>query len=74
MRAVTGYRAVAPGAPFERWDFARRDLRADDVAVRVTHCGVCHTDLHAWNDPGGAFPLVPGHEFVGEVAAVGGWT
>ena len=71
MRADTGYRAVAPGAPFERWEFERRDLRADDVAVRVTHCGVCHTDLHAWNDPGGAFPLVPGHEFVGEVAAVG---
>lgn len=71
MRAVTGYRATAPGAPFERWAFERRDLRADDVAVRVTHCGVCHSDLHAWHDPGSAFPLVPGHEFVGEVTAVG---
>ncbi|MDT7705458.1 MAG: alcohol dehydrogenase, partial [Pseudonocardiales bacterium] len=41
MRVVTGYRATAAGSPLERWDFARRDLRADDLAVRVTHCGVC---------------------------------
>jgi uncharacterized zinc-type alcohol dehydrogenase-like protein len=71
MRVVTGYRATAAGSPLERWDFARRDLRADDLAVRVTHCGVCHSDLHALADPGGRFPLVPGHEFVGEVTAIG---
>jgi uncharacterized zinc-type alcohol dehydrogenase-like protein len=53
----------------------RRALRADDVDVRVTYCGVCHSDLHALDTPperGGAYPLVPGHEFVGEVIAVGG--
>jgi uncharacterized zinc-type alcohol dehydrogenase-like protein len=52
----------------------RRDLRDDDVDVRVTFCGVCHSDLHALHTPveqGGSFPLVPGHEFVGEVVAVG---
>ncbi|MDT0233394.1 NAD(P)-dependent alcohol dehydrogenase [Curtobacterium sp. BRB10] len=52
----------------------RRDLRPDDVDVRVTFCGVCHSDLHALATPpeqGGTFPLVPGHEFVGEVVAVG---
>ncbi|MGO2606949.1 MAG: alcohol dehydrogenase catalytic domain-containing protein, partial [Brachybacterium tyrofermentans] len=31
----------------------RRDLRADDVAVRVDYCGVCHSDLHALRDHGG---------------------
>jgi uncharacterized zinc-type alcohol dehydrogenase-like protein len=46
--------------------------RADDVAVRVSHCGVCHTDLHAMRaEDVGAFPVVPGHEFVGEVVAIG---
>jgi uncharacterized zinc-type alcohol dehydrogenase-like protein len=52
----------------------RRDLRPDDVDVRVTFCGVCHSDLHALATPpehGGTFPIVPGHEFVGEVVAVG---
>ena len=48
-------------------------MRPDDVEVRVTFCGVCHTDLHAIEPPAqpGDGPLVPGHEFVGEVTAVG---
>lgn len=72
MRRTTALRADSPGAALLPTAVERRDLRADDVAVRVTHCGVCHTDLHALRagDPG-AFPVVPGHEFVGEVAAVG---
>ncbi|WIE81564.1 NAD(P)-dependent alcohol dehydrogenase [Curtobacterium sp. MCPF17_021] len=52
----------------------RRDLRPEDVDVRVTFCGVCHSDLHALATPpelGGTFPIVPGHEFVGEIVAVG---
>ncbi|CAM01935.1 putative zinc-type alcohol dehydrogenase-like protein [Saccharopolyspora erythraea NRRL 2338] len=55
-----------------RWNFHRRDLRDDDVAVRILYCGVCHSDLDAI-DHGDrrVFPLVPGHEFVGEVVATG---
>ncbi|AGL21643.1 alcohol dehydrogenase, zinc-binding protein [Actinoplanes sp. N902-109] len=61
-----------PGGEWQRWSFERRDLRPDDIAVRVTWCGVCHTDLHAAQAlTEGAAPLVPGHEFVGEVAAIG---
>ncbi|WP_134766630.1 NAD(P)-dependent alcohol dehydrogenase [Nocardioides sp. 1609] len=72
MRTTTALSAAAPGAGLEPVSIRRRDLRPDDVAVRVTHCGVCHTDLQAVQarDPG-AFPVVPGHEFVGEVVAVG---
>ncbi|MFB7496551.1 NAD(P)-dependent alcohol dehydrogenase [Streptomyces sp. NPDC056161] len=51
----------------------RRDLRPDDVAVRVDYCGVCHSDLHAVHahksDTDGI--LVPGHEFTGTVSEVG---
>jgi alcohol dehydrogenase (NADP+) len=72
MRPVTGYAAVEPGGPLRPIEFQRRDLRADDVAVRVTHVGVCHSDLHAVEGLApGAPPLVPGHEFTGEVTAVG---
>ena len=72
MRSVTGYGADGPGAPLRPVEFERRDLRPDDVAVRVRYCGVCHTDLHALEaPPPGHLPLVPGHEFVGEVTAVG---
>jgi uncharacterized zinc-type alcohol dehydrogenase-like protein len=60
--------------PLDEWEFDRRDLRPDDVAVSVDFCGVCHTDLHAWHAApghGATFPLVPGHEFVGTIAEVG---
>jgi len=44
----------------------------DDVLVRVALVGICATDLHLLaGHIGDPFPLVPGHEFVGEVAALG---
>jgi uncharacterized zinc-type alcohol dehydrogenase-like protein len=60
--------------PLEPATIHRRDLRPDDLDVLVTFCGVCHSDLHALHstpEHGRTFPLVPGHEFVGEVVAVG---
>ena len=74
MTRTTGYRATTTPGQVERFEFDRRSLRADDVAVRITHCGVCHSDLHALAQPAGTrghAPLVPGHEFVGEVTEVG---
>lgn len=75
MRDVHGYALLEPGGELQPWSFTRRDLRPDDVAVRVTHCGVCHSDLHALDAASAAgpaaLPLVPGHEFTGVVAALG---
>ena len=46
----------------------RRALRHDDVAIRITHCGICHSDLHmARNDWGMSRTRGPGHEIVGIV-------
>lgn len=72
MRPVTGYAAFEPHGELRPHEFQRRDLRPDDVAVRVRFVGVCHSDLHAVEglQPAAA-PLVPGHEFTGEVTAVG---
>ncbi len=72
MREVTGWAAATPGAVPAPWTFARRDPRARDVVVRVTHCGVCATDRHALahGDPA-SFPLVAGHEMTGVVEATG---
>ncbi|MGI5325421.1 NAD(P)-dependent alcohol dehydrogenase [Actinomadura nitritigenes] len=77
MRTVDGWAAQAPGSALAPWRFERRELRPTDVALRVTHAGVCFTDLeHVRPRPGherlDIFPLVPGHEIVGEVVAVGG--
>lgn len=48
-------------------------LPADHVEVRVTHNGLCRTDVHMRDDDwgGGIFPLVAGHEVIGVVTAVG---
>jgi uncharacterized zinc-type alcohol dehydrogenase-like protein len=74
MITTTALQATHAGASLEPTTIRRRDLRPTDVDIRVSFCGVCHSDLHALHTPvehGGTYPLVPGHEFVGEVVAVG---
>jgi uncharacterized zinc-type alcohol dehydrogenase-like protein len=74
MTTTLAYRAEHTDAMLVPAGIERRDLRADDVEIAVTFCGVCHSDLHAVHTAdgfGSAFPLVPGHEFVGDVTAVG---
>lgn len=72
MRTTTGWQATGPTA-LRRTPLERRDLRPDDIAVRVDYCGVCHTDLHALHafDQRTEAPLVPGHEFTGVVTGAG---
>lgn len=53
--------------------FERKDARPGEVAIKVTHCGICHSDLHqVRNDWGNTtYPCIPGHEVIGVVTAVG---
>lgn len=71
MRSTLGWQADRAGTTLRRTSLRRRELRADDVAVRVDYCGVCHTDLHAVRTQTGEAPLVPGHEFTGVVTDTG---
>ncbi|KAJ8769294.1 hypothetical protein K2173_002498 [Erythroxylum novogranatense] len=54
-------------------NFSRRATGEEDVRLKVLYCGICHSDLHnlknEWNMS--KYPLVPGHEIVGEVTEVG---
>ncbi len=70
---VHGYGTHAPTEPLAPLTFERRDLREDDVAFDILYCGVCHSNLHmARNDWGfSSYPIVPRHEIVGRVTAVG---
>ncbi len=54
-------------------DIQRRDVGDDDVKLDITYCGVCHSDIHtARNEWGGStYPVVPGHEIIGRVTAIG---
>ena len=62
--------ATSKLAPFH---FERRDPKLDDVTIEILYCGVCHSDLHQarndWNNT--IYPVVPGHEMIGRVTAVG---
>ena len=72
MGTTTGWQSLEPGSTnLTRVGIERRNLRPDDVAVRVDHCGVCHSDLRRLQGLLGETHLVPGHEATGVVTAVG---
>lgn len=73
MIASKGYAAQHAHDTLAPWNFERRDPGPHDVLINITHCGVCHTDIHLTRDEWfpGTYPMVPGHEIVGVIAAVG---
>ena len=72
MRTTTGWQSLDPTTnALTRVTIERRDLRPDDIAVRIDYCGVCHSDLHRIHGMLGEKDLVPGHEATGVVVAVG---
>ena len=70
VRLSYGLAALSQGDRLVPWTFERRQLRSTDITVKIQFCGVCHSDLHAIRGSG-RFLLVPGHEVVGEVTAIG---
>ena len=73
MIPAKGYAAQDAETELAPWRFERREPGPHDVQFDILFCGVCHSDLHQIkNDWGGSmFPMVPGHEIVGKVVAVG---
>jgi uncharacterized zinc-type alcohol dehydrogenase-like protein len=71
--AAKGYAAMKVAEDLQPFNFNRRTPRPHDVMVDILYCGVCHSDLHfVRNDWGmSIYPLVPGHEIVGRVTAIG---
>jgi len=68
-----GYAVLEANAPLQPFTFDRRNLRDGDIAFDITYAGICHSDIHQAREEWGAaiFPMVPGHEIVGIVTAVG---
>ncbi len=69
-KAYAAQEATTPLAPFS---IDRRDPKPHDVQIDIKYCGVCHSDLHTVRNEWGntVYPVVPGHEIVGHVTAVG---
>lgn len=73
MLKIQGFAAPDARSPLAPFSFERREPGPEDVLIDIQYCGVCHSDIHQARDEwgGSIFPMVPGHEIVGRVAAVG---
>ena len=73
MTTVTAYAAPSEAAPLEKTTIERRELGPHDVLIDIAYAGICHSDIHTVRGDWGPqhYPLAPGHEIAGTVAAVG---
>jgi uncharacterized zinc-type alcohol dehydrogenase-like protein len=73
MMESIGYGVNNAEEPLHELRFTRRDPQPKDVQIEILYCGVCHSDLHTVRNEWGntVFPVVPGHEIIGRVTAVG---
>lgn len=73
MIPTKGYAAMNAKAALQPYSFERRQVGPYDVLINITHCGICHSDIHQIRDEwgGSLFPMVPGHEIIGTIAELG---
>jgi alcohol/geraniol dehydrogenase (NADP+) len=70
---IKAYAVLEQGGPLKPFEYDPGALGANDVEIDVEYCGICHSDLSMVDNAWGMteYPLVPGHEVVGTLAAVG---
>lgn len=70
---IKGYAAKEPKQRLEPFEYEPGPLGRHEVEVKVSHCGICHSDLAMIDNDWGfsEYPLVPGHEVIGTIAALG---
>jgi uncharacterized zinc-type alcohol dehydrogenase-like protein len=70
---INALAALEKGAALQPFSFQAAPLKAFDCAIKVLACGICHSDIHMIHDDWdmSRYPLVPGHEVIGEVVDVG---
>jgi uncharacterized zinc-type alcohol dehydrogenase-like protein len=67
------YAAMAAKTNLVPYEFDRREVGPNDVALDIAYAGICHSDIHQVREEWGPalFPMVPGHEIAGTVTKVG---
>lgn len=70
---IKAFAAREPRGRLEPFEFSAGELRPEQVEIKVSHCGICHSDLsmrdNEWQMT--VYPFVPGHEAVGKIVAIG---
>ena len=71
--SIRGYAALSAKALLEPFEYEPGPLGSDEVEVKVSHCGICHSDVamidNDWKFT--PYPLIPGHEIIGKIVAIG---
>jgi uncharacterized zinc-type alcohol dehydrogenase-like protein len=70
---IHGLAVHAAGAELLAYKYSPGELAPSEVEVRISHCGVCHSDVHLIDNDWGIskYPFIPGHEIVGTVTLIG---
>ena len=70
---IKSYAAEEPKGILKPFEYEPKPLKEHDVLIKVTHCGICHTDIHFLDNDMNmtAYPFVPGHEVIGFVEETG---
>jgi len=73
MSQIKGWAASEPQQKLELFSYDPGPLAPEDVEIEVEYCGVCHSDLSVIDNAWGLskYPIIPGHEVVGRVLAIG---
>lgn len=73
MSNIKSWAAMSAGAPLQPHEYDPGPLGAEEVEIAVDYCGICHSDLSMIDNAWGmtTYPLIPGHEVVGRVVAMG---
>jgi NADPH:quinone reductase-like Zn-dependent oxidoreductase len=70
---INSFAAKHAGEALRPYAYSLGALEPSEVEIAITHCGVCHSDLHLIDNDWGvsSYPLVPGREIVGVIIGVG---
>ena len=70
---IDAFAALSAGEALQPYRFSLDALGPNEIEIAVTHCGVCHSDLHLIDNDWGVstYPLVPGHEIIGTITRAG---
>jgi uncharacterized zinc-type alcohol dehydrogenase-like protein len=70
---IRAYAAEGPGQPLRPFEYTPEPLHPEHVEIKVSHCGICHSDLSMLHNEWGLsrYPLIAGHEAIGTVVQAG---
>jgi alcohol dehydrogenase (NADP+) len=72
-KSINAYAAFDSTGKCKTWQYTSRPLGDADIEVKISHCGICGTDVHTLDSGWGPanYPVVAGHEIIGEVTMAG---